>query len=176
VVPDSNPRGLVATSAVPVAGQSSYLSDDLNERQLERTGFGQLSFLHDNGPLTLQLSAFARYSALSYRPDTVGELIFNGLAQDAFKSDLALGLQADASLRMGRAIPCGSVPLFSTTTRSAIPALRSSGGRHRDGEWRAAVDRRQFEQERRHAQPLSAGRVAAFLEGDAQLWWALRLL
>ncbi|WP_408637194.1 TonB-dependent receptor [Novosphingobium nitrogenifigens] len=96
-----NPRGLVATSAVPVAGQSSYLSDDLNERQLERTGFGQLSFLHDNGPLTLQLSAFARYSALSYRPDTVGELIFNGLAQDAFKSDLALGLQADASLRMG---------------------------------------------------------------------------
>jgi outer membrane receptor protein involved in Fe transport len=98
-IPD--PNGLTATSPVPVAGQTSYLSNDLNERQLERTGFGQVSFLHDAGPLTVQVGAFARYSALTYRPDVTGELIFNGLAQQAFKDDLALGLQADASLRVG---------------------------------------------------------------------------
>lgn len=96
-----NPVGLTATSAIPVAGQTSFSSDALNERQLERTGFGQVSFLHDSGPLTLQLGAFARYSGLTYRPDMVGELLFNQLAQQAFKNDMALGLQGDASWRVG---------------------------------------------------------------------------
>ncbi len=96
-----NPRGLIATSPQPVQGQTQFLSDQLDQRQLERTGFGQVAFLHDSGPLTLQLGGFARYSALTYRPDVVGELIFNRLAQAAFKNDLALGGQADAALRAG---------------------------------------------------------------------------
>lgn len=96
-----NPRGLTATSDAPVNGQTSYLSDALNETQLERTGFGQVAFLHDSGPLTLQLAGFARYSALSYRPDVTGELLFNALAQAAFKNDLAIGAQADAALKLG---------------------------------------------------------------------------
>lgn len=96
-----NPRGLTATSDTPVNGQTSYLSDALNETQLERTGFGQVAFLHDSGPLTLQLAGFARYSALSYRPDVTGELLFNALAQAAFKNDLAIGAQADAALKLG---------------------------------------------------------------------------
>ncbi|WP_353229070.1 TonB-dependent receptor [Novosphingobium sp.] len=96
-----NPPGLIATSPVAVDGQTTFASDRLNETQLERTGFGQLAFLHDNGPLTVQIGAFARYSALLYRPDAVGELIFNGQAQAAVKTDLALGLQGDASWRVG---------------------------------------------------------------------------
>lgn len=96
-----NPPGLVATSAVPVNGVSSFASAALNERQLESTGFGQLAFLHDQGALTLQLGGFARWSALIYRPDQTGELIFNGLAQAARKTDFALGGQLDASLRAG---------------------------------------------------------------------------
>ncbi len=98
-IPD--PVGLTATSPVAVNGQTSFASNALNERQLERTGFGQVAFLHDSGPLTVQLGGFARFSALTYRPDPTGELIFNRLAQQAFKDDLALGLQADASLRAG---------------------------------------------------------------------------
>ncbi len=95
-----NPRGLAAATDGPgysVGGVTDYASEDLNQRQLERTGFGQLALLHHSGPLTLQASLYGRYSALIYRPDVLGELLFNGLAQGASKRDLTLGGQIDAS-------------------------------------------------------------------------------
>ncbi|GAC1612963.1 MAG: hypothetical protein NVS3B27_09420 [Novosphingobium sp.] len=101
-----NPRGLSAAATGPgytVGGVSDFLSDRLNQTQLERTGFGQVALLHSAGPLTLQAAGFARYSSLRYRPDVLGELLFNGQAQAAFKSDLALGLQLDASYKAGDA-------------------------------------------------------------------------
>ncbi len=120
-----NPVGLVATSPVPVNGQTSFASDALNERQVERTGFGQLAFLHDNGPLTLQIGAFARWSALIYRPDTAGELLFNGLAQQADKTDLALGLQGDASWRVGggHTVRFGGFVQHDHTTSSTLTTV-----------------------------------------------------
>lgn len=96
-----NPRGLHPSDGWDVGGVTDFLSDDLNETQLEKTGFGQLSWLHDSGNLTTQTAVFARYSSLAYRPDVLGELLFNGQAQDAFKSDLALGGQFDGSWRVG---------------------------------------------------------------------------
>ena len=78
---------------------TDFLSNDLNERQVERTGFGQLSWLHDSGNLTVQSALFARYSSLEYKPDVLGELLFNGQAQHAVKHDLAIGGQVDASWR-----------------------------------------------------------------------------
>ncbi|MDQ2891510.1 MAG: TonB-dependent receptor [Pseudomonadota bacterium] len=101
-----NPRGLHAAIVGPgyaVDGRTDFVSDDLNERQLERTGFGQLALLHDAGNLTVQTSLFARYSALTYRPDVVGELLFNGQAQRAFKQDFTAGGQVDAVYRLGDA-------------------------------------------------------------------------
>ena len=94
-----NPRGLSPTNGYTVGAQTDYLSNNLNETQLERTGFGQLALLHSAGPLTLQTSLSARYSELRYRPDVTGELLFNGEAQAAFKNDLALGLKADGSYK-----------------------------------------------------------------------------
>jgi len=99
-----NPRGLHADEAGPgysVDGQTDYLSNDLNERQRERTGFGMLSLLHDAGPLTLQGSLFARYSTLDYYPDVLGELLFNGQAQRAAKRDFNAGAQVEAAYRLG---------------------------------------------------------------------------
>ena len=90
-----NPRGLHPTDGWNVGGQTDFLSDNLNERQLEKTAFGIASFLHDSGPLTLQLSGFARFSSLDYYPDTVGELLFNGLAQRATKHDFTFGGQVE---------------------------------------------------------------------------------
>jgi outer membrane receptor for ferrienterochelin and colicins len=88
-----NPRGLQA---------GGFLSDNLNERQLEKTGFGQLALLHNAGPLTLQTALFARLSTLNYRPDTQGELAFNGQAQAASKTDFTTGLQLDAAEELGQ--------------------------------------------------------------------------
>jgi outer membrane receptor protein involved in Fe transport len=95
-----NPRGLQPDAGWSVGGQKDYLSDDLNERQLERTGFGALSWLHNDGPFTWQTSLYARYSELLYRPDITGELLFNGQAQMATKKDFTVGLQSEAAYKL----------------------------------------------------------------------------
>jgi outer membrane receptor protein involved in Fe transport len=98
-----NPRGLHPDGTFSVAGQTDFLSDDLDERQHERTAFGQLAWLHDSGPLTLQSSLFARYSTLRYTPDELGELLFNGQAQRAYKKDFTAGAQIDGAYKLGDA-------------------------------------------------------------------------
>ncbi|MBV9841369.1 MAG: TonB-dependent receptor [Sphingomonadaceae bacterium] len=98
-----NPRGLQPDGGYSVNDQTDFLSDDLDERQLERTGFGQLALLHKAGDLTLQTAVFARYSALVYRPDITGELLFDGQAQRATKRDFSTGLQVDGAYRLGDA-------------------------------------------------------------------------
>ena len=98
-----NPRGLHAADGNPgwnVGGQTDYLSNDLNERQLERTGFGAVSWLHHGGDFTWQTSLYARYSELVYRPDVTGELLFNGQAQQAKKQDFTVGLQSEAAYKI----------------------------------------------------------------------------
>ena len=101
-----NPDGLHAADTNPgwdVNGQTDFLSNDLDERQTERTGFGQIAYLHDSGPLSIQGSLFARYSSLKYSPDTLGELLFNGQAQNAFKKDITEGAQVDGAYRLSDA-------------------------------------------------------------------------
>ena len=95
-----NPSGLHPDGSFDVGGQTDFLSDNLNERQLERTGFGQLAWLHDSGPLTIQSSVFARYSSLNYKPDVLGELLFNGQAQHALKKDFTVGGQIDGAYHL----------------------------------------------------------------------------
>ncbi len=98
-----NPRGLQPDGTYSVGGRSDFLSDNLNERQLEKTAFGQFAFLHNSGALTYQASLFARYSSLRYRPDLLGELLFNGQAQNATKRDFTFGGQVDAAYKLGTA-------------------------------------------------------------------------
>lgn len=94
-----NPRGLTPSHGYNVGGVTNFLSDTLDERQHERTAFGLASLLHDAGPVTLQASLFARYSSLRYTPDTLGELLFNGIAQKAFKQDFTFGGQVEGVYR-----------------------------------------------------------------------------
>ena len=95
-----NPGGLHPGGNFSVGGQSDFRSEDLNERQLERTTFGLLSLLHSAGALSLQASLFARESMLDYHPDTLGELLFNGLAQRASKRDFTIGAQLEGAYRL----------------------------------------------------------------------------
>ncbi|HEY3799409.1 MAG TPA: TonB-dependent receptor [Caulobacteraceae bacterium] len=86
-----DPGGL----GLDVNGQTSFASETLNENQREDTQFGALSYLRATEKTTLQLSVFTRYSTLDFTPDPVGDLLFNGIAESAQKSDLATGLQAE---------------------------------------------------------------------------------
>ncbi len=95
-----NPQGLQPDGTYNVNGQSAFQSDNLNERQIEKTAFGQLAFLHDEGALTYQASVFGRYSTLRYRPDGLGDLLFTGQAQNAYKTDVTFGGQLDASYKL----------------------------------------------------------------------------
>jgi outer membrane receptor for ferrienterochelin and colicins len=77
------------------ADGTPYASQDLNENQRENTQFVALSYLHDAGEFTGQVSLFGRYSTLRFTPDPLGDLLYNGVSQIASKSDTAAGIQAE---------------------------------------------------------------------------------
>jgi outer membrane receptor protein involved in Fe transport len=87
-----------------VNGQTDVLSDLLDENQREITHFGAVSFQHSQGDLTLQTSLIARYSSLNFSPDPqLGDLLFNGISSQAYKRDVAYGLQSDGAYRVNDA-------------------------------------------------------------------------
>ncbi len=88
------------TLGFSVLGVSSFNSADLNETQREDTDFGILSLQKHIGTLDIQLSAYTRWSRLAFSPDWIGDLLFNGIAQQATRTDVAYGIQNDASWRV----------------------------------------------------------------------------
>ncbi|MFI5022914.1 MAG: TonB-dependent receptor [Alphaproteobacteria bacterium] len=81
--------------------QTSFDSAQLDETQDESNYYAAVSYLKSEGDFDYQISAFGRYSRLAYTPDTVGDLMFYGLAQNAVRTDVASGLQADGTYRVG---------------------------------------------------------------------------
>ncbi|HEY1935830.1 MAG TPA: TonB-dependent receptor [Acetobacteraceae bacterium] len=91
------------TLSYTVDGVSSFNSAQLNETQREETGFGILTLQKHVNNIDLELSAFTRYSSLRYSPDWIGDLLFDGIAQLATRSDVAYGVQTDGSWRINQA-------------------------------------------------------------------------
>jgi outer membrane receptor protein involved in Fe transport len=83
-----------------VNGVTAYPSQALDENQREVTQFGALSWQHSAGSLNVQTSFIARYSSLTFTPDWLGDLLFTGIAQDAFKQNVAYAGQSDASFEL----------------------------------------------------------------------------
>lgn len=94
-----NQRGLQPTLGLNVEGQTEFLSDNLNENQHELAEYGILTWQHSAGAFNLETSLSARYTSLHFSPHWVGDLLYNGIAQDAFKDDTAIGWQTDASYK-----------------------------------------------------------------------------
>ena len=94
--------GLGPNGVLQANGQSTFLSNDLDGRQREITHYGIFSYLHSQGAFDFQVSVFGRYSSLYYTPGTpIGELLYNGIAQTAYKRDEAYGLQAEGAWHAG---------------------------------------------------------------------------
>jgi outer membrane receptor protein involved in Fe transport len=83
-----------------VDGRSAYPSSALNENQQEITQFGALSWQHSQGAFNVQTSFVARYSSLTFEPDPIGDLLYTGIAQSAFKQNTAYALQSDSSYQL----------------------------------------------------------------------------
>jgi outer membrane receptor for ferrienterochelin and colicins len=86
-----------------VDGQTTFPSANLNENQRELTHFGILSWQHSQGALDVQSSVTARYSSLTFSPDPLGDILFNGIAQDAFKQNVAYAFQSDGAYKLNDA-------------------------------------------------------------------------
>ena len=98
-----NTPGLTPGLGLTVNGQTDFPSEDLDERQTEITHYAILSFQHVQGELTLQSSISARYSSLTFFPDSTGDLLYNGIAQNAFKRDAAYSWQTDGDYHLSDA-------------------------------------------------------------------------
>jgi hypothetical protein len=83
-----------------VNGQTTYPSAALNENQRELNHFAVVSWQHSQGAFDVQTSATARYSSLSFTPDALGDLLFTGIAQNAYKQNVAYALQSDAAYKL----------------------------------------------------------------------------
>ena len=87
-------------SPLTVNGQTTFPSENLNENQRELNHFAIVSWQHSQGPWDVQTSATARYSSLSFTPDPTGDVLYNGIAQNAYKQNVAYALQSDAAYKL----------------------------------------------------------------------------
>ncbi len=84
-------------------GVSNFDSSFLNERQREFNQFNVLAYQKSVDGVDYQLSYFNRYSQLHFLPDTIGDLVFNGVASDVYRQSFINGIQEDTAWRVGYA-------------------------------------------------------------------------
>lgn len=115
-----------------VKGVTTFNSVDLNETQNESTIFAVLSLQKHADQGDLQISLFNRTSTLRFSPDVLGDLLFNGIAQQAARQDIATGTQADGSWRLNeqhtlRAGFLAQIEQASSNTNSSVLPVDASG-------------------------------------------------
>jgi outer membrane receptor for ferrienterochelin and colicins len=118
---------------------TDFLSNCLDENQREITHFGALTLQHSDDRLSVQSALIARYSSLNFSPDpNLGDLLFNGISQQAYKRDVAYGLQGDAAYKLNDAhtlragVYAQTDRLTSNTTARVLPAACTGTGTQQD--------------------------------------------
>jgi outer membrane receptor protein involved in Fe transport len=115
-----------------VNGVTSVNSSTLNENQDEMTAFAILSLQKHFEDQDVQFSVFNRSSTLSFSPDPTGDLLFNGIAQQASRVDIATGVQSDGSWRINeqhtlRAGFLAEIEQAKSDTLSSVLPVNSAG-------------------------------------------------
>ncbi len=88
------------TPAFTVNGRSTFDSAKLDENQSEDSAYEILTYQKKAGDLNFQASIFNRYSSILFRPDDVGDLIFNGVASRVDRAILSNGVEFDSSYKL----------------------------------------------------------------------------
>lgn len=83
-----------------LAGAPGYSSSSLNENQYEHNTYA-IAALNGaiNPDANYQLAFFTRQSSVEFKPDPVGDLLFNGIASQDYNENLTTGIQNDFSYR-----------------------------------------------------------------------------
>jgi outer membrane receptor protein involved in Fe transport len=84
-------------------GVSDYDSAKIDERQWERTYYNVAAVQKKVNDFDLQVAYFSRYSSVHFFPDPIGDLVFNGVASDVYRSAFVNGIQTDAAYRLNEA-------------------------------------------------------------------------
>ncbi len=95
-----NNPGQTPSLGLNVNGVTNVNSSLSNQTQTEATQFGVLSLQKHFDAIDTQTSLFMRNSTLGYSPDPFSDLLFNGVQENATRTNLAGGVQEDASWRL----------------------------------------------------------------------------
>jgi outer membrane receptor protein involved in Fe transport/opacity protein-like surface antigen len=106
-------------------GLNYFPSALVDETQVEKQKFGLLALQKSVNDVDLQLAYFTRTSSIQFRPDPVGDLMFNGVATSVYRGSVANGVQADSAFRLNEAhtLRAGAFLSMEKTTVSAANEL-----------------------------------------------------
>jgi hypothetical protein len=126
---------------------TAFDSSKINESQYEQAYYEILGYQKRLGNIDLQLTQSTRYSDVSFTPDTIGDVIFNGIASAAEHRLITNTAQGDVSDRVNDSHTARSGFAFSlqqatvNTTNTVLPASWDAGG----GQWAATADALPFD-------------------------------
>jgi hypothetical protein len=81
-------------------GRTNFNSAKLDENQSEDNAYEILTYQKNAGDFNFQASVFNRYSSILFRPDNVGDLMFNGVASRVDRDILSNGGEFDSSYKL----------------------------------------------------------------------------
>lgn len=80
-----------------VGNQTAFDSANLNETQRELNDYGIISLQGIHGQFDYQVALYTRYTSVDFKPDPIGDLMFNGVASNVYRRNIANGVQVDMS-------------------------------------------------------------------------------
>jgi len=93
--------GQTPALGLTVNGISDCASAALNENQRQINNFGIIAWQKRVDDFDFQISGYSRYSDSYFSPgDPTGDILFNGIAQTAYRQSWASGVQGDGSWRV----------------------------------------------------------------------------
>ena len=134
----------------------------LNENQFEQSYWAVAAWQRSINGADVQVSYFSRYSSVHFVPDVLGDLIFNGVASDVYRSSLANGVTTDIAYRLNDSHTLRGGILLRTektqvTNTSVVEPLDAAGAPDRC----ALHNRRSEPFDWLHGWSVHAGRMAA---------------
>ncbi|MEY2486624.1 MAG: hypothetical protein QOH39_2272 [Verrucomicrobiota bacterium] len=88
------------TPAFTDMGRTTFDSAKLDENQTEQNTYVIATYQKKVDDFSMQASVFTRYSSVLFRPDKVGDLIFNGVASRVDRDILSNGFEFDSSYKL----------------------------------------------------------------------------
>lgn len=133
----NNPGQTPDPNFLAQAGVANFDSASLNEQQRETNRYGIVALQSDLGTnFDYQIALFTRYTNVHFVPDPIGDLVFNGVASDVFRSSFSNGIQGDGSywmnddhtLRMGLMASTENIRSDNSSTVFPVDALGNANG------------------------------------------------